>query len=289
MSPDATKPDFDGYYRANFRRLVHQVQHKKRLGFHDAEDVVQGALAELAPQWEQAENPDALLATIIHRKVIKHWEQQPFTKGVSVSYLGEDAELLHSRAQDPAVAAEHVDTLRQLNRELHLEPIEQDIVLGRARGLSTAEIADMTQTSAVRVRQIGRRLKQRAATFAAPVDPGGGFEAVLAKLIARLPPRQGEVMTWTMRGFHPTAIAEFLGITANDARVNLSHARKALAAMDAKVAMDAEMMIAIRRTFRGRGRILVDPEPVVHAGNLARIIPNRPRGMPNRPRYPVVA
>ena len=254
MNRGSAEPGFEGFYRANFSRLVSQMQRTKRLGFHDAEDIVQASFAELAPQWEQAENPAALLATIMHRKTIRHWEQQPFAKGVSTAYIGEDAERLHSSAQDPAVSVEHIDALRHLNRELRLEPIEQDIVLGRAQGLTTAEIANKAEISAAQVRQIGRRLKQRATAVATPVphDPRGTMDSIVMAHIKRLPPRQRVVMAWAVRGYRPVSIASALEITANDARVNLAHARKAMAAMNADVALDAETLIVLRRTMRGR-------------------------------------
>jgi len=60
-------------------------------------------------------------------------------------------------------------------------------------------------------------------------------------------------MSLAIDGYRPVNIAKGLGITANDARVNLSHARKALAAMDTsgRLALDVETLILLRGPIRG--------------------------------------
>ncbi|BFP56771.1 MULTISPECIES: sigma-70 family RNA polymerase sigma factor [Streptomyces] len=52
-----------------------------------------------------------------------------------------------------------------------------------------------------------------------------------ALLILRsLPPRQRQVMAWTLNGFTPTDIADHLGLPAETVRANLKKARRAAAA-----------------------------------------------------------
>ncbi|HEX8864295.1 MAG TPA: sigma-70 family RNA polymerase sigma factor, partial [Lentzea sp.] len=45
-----------------------------------------------------------------------------------------------------------------------------------------------------------------------------------------LPPRQQQVMAWTLSGFRPAEIADELGITAEAVRSSLMKARQALSA-----------------------------------------------------------
>ncbi len=49
------------------------------------------------------------------------------------------------------------------------------------------------------------------------------------RLLALLPPRQQQVLAWTLDGYTPAGIAEELGITAEAVRANLMKARRALA------------------------------------------------------------
>ncbi|MFJ3310360.1 RNA polymerase sigma factor [Streptomyces sp. NPDC086549] len=49
-------------------------------------------------------------------------------------------------------------------------------------------------------------------------------------LLRSLPPRQRQVLAWTLAGFTPTDIAGHLGLTAETVRANLKKARRAAAA-----------------------------------------------------------
>ncbi|MDX2633056.1 sigma-70 family RNA polymerase sigma factor [Streptomyces scabiei] len=49
-------------------------------------------------------------------------------------------------------------------------------------------------------------------------------------LLRGLPPRQRQVLAWTLAGFTPTDIADHLGLTAETVRANLKKARRATAA-----------------------------------------------------------
>ncbi|MDQ0983234.1 sigma-70 family RNA polymerase sigma factor [Streptomyces sp. V2I9] len=49
-------------------------------------------------------------------------------------------------------------------------------------------------------------------------------------ILRDLPPRQRQVMAWTLNGFTPTDIAEHLGLSAEAVRANLKKARRAAAA-----------------------------------------------------------
>ncbi|MFG2961580.1 RNA polymerase sigma factor [Streptomyces sp. NPDC048291] len=49
-------------------------------------------------------------------------------------------------------------------------------------------------------------------------------------VLRRLPPRQRQVLAWTLYGFTPTDIAEQLGLSADAVRANLKKARRAAAA-----------------------------------------------------------
>lgn len=49
------------------------------------------------------------------------------------------------------------------------------------------------------------------------------------RLLARLPPRQRQVLAWTLDGYTPAEIAEELGITPEAVRASLMKARRALA------------------------------------------------------------
>ncbi|WP_225828030.1 RNA polymerase sigma factor [Streptomyces naphthomycinicus] len=49
-------------------------------------------------------------------------------------------------------------------------------------------------------------------------------------LLHSLPPRQRQVLAWTLAGFTPTDIADHLGLTAETVRANLAKARRAAAA-----------------------------------------------------------
>lgn len=51
----------------------------------------------------------------------------------------------------------------------------------------------------------------------------------LQRIIPTLPPRQRQVMCWTLAGYSPTQIAEILRITPEAARANLMKARRTLA------------------------------------------------------------
>lgn len=50
----------------------------------------------------------------------------------------------------------------------------------------------------------------------------------LTRAMGELPPRQREVMAWTLDGFRPGEIAEQLGRPVGQVRANLAHARRAL-------------------------------------------------------------
>ncbi|MFF4402264.1 sigma factor-like helix-turn-helix DNA-binding protein [Streptomyces sp. NPDC001480] len=49
-------------------------------------------------------------------------------------------------------------------------------------------------------------------------------------LLRRLPPRQRQVLSWTLAGFTPTDIADHLGLSAETVRANLKKARRTAAA-----------------------------------------------------------
>jgi RNA polymerase sigma factor (sigma-70 family) len=47
-------------------------------------------------------------------------------------------------------------------------------------------------------------------------------------LVRTLPPRQRQILAWTLAGFTPTDIADHLGLTAENVRANLKKARRAV-------------------------------------------------------------
>lgn len=215
---------FDDFYAAQFDLQVRLVL-KKVDGRHDAEEIVQDSLFDLFRTWDKAETPEALLATIIKRKVIKYWGRRPSAKGAVIIALGEEADRIPDRTADPAVTAEQRDTIRRVAEVM--DPIERQVVMGRVNQHSATTIAARAGVSASEVRQAGSRMAQRMT--AGDADPLEALE--LEKYVVRLPRRQQMVMALAFGGYRPAVIARHLEITANDARVNLCHAKKALVGM----------------------------------------------------------
>lgn len=274
----ATSPadNFDGFYAAQFELQVRRL-HKQVDNRYDAEEIVQDSLFDLFRVWDKAETPEALLSTIIRRKVFKYWGRRPSAKGATVIALGEEADRVPDRVADPAVTVEQRDTIRRAADVM--SPIERRIVMGRARQDSAVAIAAEEGVNADAVRNAGRRMEQRMVATIGSEEAPPDLEAIdLAKYIKRLPRQQRMVFSLAIDGYQPAAIAQVLHITSNNARVNLHHATKAVVGMLPALA-DAEhrvhMLIWWARRNRAKGAFA--PRP----------IPNRPRGMPNQPRRPV--
>ncbi len=84
-------------------------------------------------------------------------------------------------------------------------------------------------------RHIAARREAPSAVLAEPHSPLSPDTAVASvdtaqRGLASLPPRQREVMAWTMVGFTPTEIAEELKISREAVRASLMKARKTLRA-----------------------------------------------------------
>lgn len=255
---------FEEFYTVQFNLQVRLVL-KKVDNRHDAEEIVQDSLFDLYRIWDTVETPEALLATIIKRKIIKYWGRRPSAKGAVVIALGEETDRIPGRIADPAVTVEQRDTIRRA-AEL-MNPIERQVVMGRMNQHSTTEIAAQAGMSASEVRHAGHRMEQR---MAAEVD-FADITVDLARYVVYLPRRQQEVIALAFCGYRPVAIAGHLGITPNDARVNLCHAKKALKGL-LPPSIDPVWQIEVMlREVRHRRDLGLMPYEV------KRIVPNRPR------------
>lgn len=126
------------------------------------------------------------------------------------------------------------------------------------QGAKPADAADAAQEAMIKahrhwatihdpqawVRRVASREWGRIAhAVESPVDPDAVGGALLPsgndiedlekrhhilRLLARLPPRQRQVLAWTLDGFSPSEIAEELGITPEATRTALFKARRAL-------------------------------------------------------------
>jgi RNA polymerase sigma factor (sigma-70 family) len=126
-----------------------------------------------------------------------------------------------------------------------------------ARLPEAADVAQETMIQAYRhwstiehpqawVRRVASRIvARRIATIEVPVEQIGEWTALLPaatnvaaweqrhevlRALSHLPPRQRQVMAWTLDGYRPSEIAEELRITPEAVRSNLKKARRALAA-----------------------------------------------------------
>jgi RNA polymerase sigma factor (sigma-70 family) len=126
-----------------------------------------------------------------------------------------------------------------------------------ARLPEAADVAQETMIQAYRywstiehpqawVRRVASRiLARRIATVEEPVERIGEWTALLPaptnitaweqrhevlRALRHLPPRQRQVMAWTLDGYKPSEIAQELRITPETVRSNLKKARRALAA-----------------------------------------------------------
>jgi DNA-directed RNA polymerase specialized sigma24 family protein len=255
---------FEDFYTVQFDLQVGRVL-KKVDNRHDAEEIIQDSLFDLYRAWDTVETPEALLATIIKRKIIKYWGRRPSAKGAIVIALGEETDRIPDRIADPAVTVEQRDTIRRAAEVM--DPIERQVVMGRVNQHSSAAIAARAGVSASEVRQAGSRMAQRMA--ASEVNPLETLD--LEKYAARLPSRQQAVMSLAFGGYRPAVIAGHLDITPNDARVNLCHAKKALVDMLPDSADPKRRVDLLLRDLRRRRDLGLMPFDV------KRVVPNRPR------------
>lgn len=269
---------FEAFYAAQYRLRVRQAAGKVG-GKQNAEDIVQESMLDLLRMWEQAKDPEALLTTIIQRKVYKLWNGE---KRRAASALSPETEETADPAAGPEVLAEQRNTIRWAAESM--SPIEREIVAGRAQRDSAAAIAARTGATEQQIRHAGRRMERRMASALAEPGPVPELAAIdLAPYRNRLPLRQRQVLTLALEGMRPAVIAQVFHITPNNARVNLHHARKAMIGILAEVFPDDDAAAGmldhlIEWTQSVRDGWAFAPRPV----------PNRPRGMSNRPRPPVV-
>lgn len=268
---------FEGFYAAQYDLRVSQTAGKVG-GKQNAEDIVQDAMLDLYRMWDQAKNPEALLTTIVQRKVYKFWDSK---ERHAASALGPETDKVADPAAGPEVLAEQRDTIRRATEAM--SPIEREIVAGRTQRDSAAAIASRTGATEQQVRRAGRRMERRMASVLADPEPTPELAAMdVVPCIKRLPLRQRQVLGLAIEGLRPAAIAQVFHITPNNARVNLHHAKKAMAGVLAEFLPDetvaADMLDhMIEWTQKMRDTWAFAPRPV----------PNQPRGMPNRPRLPV--
>ncbi|MEU4522921.1 sigma-70 family RNA polymerase sigma factor [Amycolatopsis sp. NPDC024027] len=127
-----------------------------------------------------------------------------------------------------------------------------------AQGASLADAADITQDTMAKAYQgwhgiehprawthrvasrtlVRHRLDARDTPVAEPPEPSPLLRATdiehwerqhdIARALNELPPRQQQVMAWTLFGFTPTEIADELCMAPGTARQNLMSARRAL-------------------------------------------------------------
>jgi len=257
-------PGFDDFYVAQFNLQVRLVL-KKVDNHHDAEEIVQDSLFDLFRTWGKVKTPEALLATVIKRKVWKYWSRRPSAKGAVVIALGEDTDRIPDRIADPAVTVEQRDTIRRAAEAMN--SIERQVVMGRVNEHSATAIAAQAGVSTSEIRQASSRITQRMT--AGNVDPQETLE--LEKYVGRLPRRQQMVMALAFGGYRPAVIAGHLDITPNDARVNLCHAKKALVGMLPDSADPKRRVDILLRELRRRRDLGLMPYDV------KRVIPNQPR------------
>lgn len=133
---------------------------------------------------------------------------------------------------------------------MHLPPQSEAIVRLHLGGNTVSEIAkDLAISQAAvwqRLRRARETMRERwldaQKEVRAPIRTQSRQQAgpdvpvmdqpaeVASDPLAALPPRQRQVLTMAQTGKKPLQIAAELGITANAVRVNLHHARKAIAA-----------------------------------------------------------
>lgn len=124
------------------------------------------------------------------------------------------------------------------------------LILQGARPVEAADLAQDTMCTAYRrwsdlehprawafrvgSRALGRRLFSPEDLTAEPPEPsplwrGTGIElTALVEAIAKLPPRQRQVLAWTLYEYTPTEIAAELGIHVDAVRASLHKARRAI-------------------------------------------------------------
>jgi RNA polymerase sigma-70 factor (ECF subfamily) len=105
--------------------------------------------------------------------------------------------------------------------------------------------ADITHPKAWVYKAASRALARRIASVEEPVDEVPEPTSLLARpdaiaeweathdvlpVLHSLPPRQRQILAWTLAGFTPTDIAELLGLRAETVRANLMKARRSAAA-----------------------------------------------------------
>jgi len=264
-------PRHEEQHHEQFDRKVRWVVRKYGVGRQDAEDIVQDSMVELAPKWGtcKALEPEALLTTIIKRKVFKRWRRP----AAAVVPLEDEVQQLEAAVADPAVTAEQRDTIRRAASVM--SPIERRIVLGRARQDSAVTIAAEEGMSAVAVRSTGHRMERRMAAVTESEQAPDLGAINVATYARRLPKQQRTVFTLALEGYEPAAIAKILH-TSNNARVNLYHAKRAVIGMLPTLAAGhytVPHLIGAARRNRAVG--FASPSAI-----------GRPRKMPNQPRYP---
>jgi RNA polymerase sigma-70 factor (ECF subfamily) len=154
-------------------------------------------------------------------------------------------------------ARQHTDDAFSAFYRTHIRPLVAFLINHGAGVQTAADIAQEVMTDAYR-RWTGithpkawvhtaasRALVRKIASVEEPVEEVPESTSLLARpdaiaewetrhdvlpLLRSLPPRQGQVLAWTLAGFTPTDIADRLGLTADNVRANLMKARRAAAA-----------------------------------------------------------
>jgi len=235
---------FEAFYTATRDNQVAGVTRLLNGDHADAEDVVQQAMMELYIAWPTVARQAGWLTTACDRKVWKRWS------GRSRAPLPlEAAAHLPGMDPDPSEHAVQRDRLRAVAEVL--SSTEMAIFQAIANGYTLAQIADARSTTVAQLRTTIQRARHRLdATPAGPVESEEDVLAYCLSRLERLPSRQRDVATWAFWGTKPDAIASRLGISANTARVNLHHAKRALAQMPGAPA--PELIDALIRTLRDR-------------------------------------
>lgn len=217
---------FDAFFHCHHGRRVRLVA-KKIADFHHAEDLVLEAFFELGLKWDGAENPEAFLTTIVNRKISKYLHRRSQNREIVAESSPETVEAYvgFHQTPDPAITVERRDTIRRA--AARMTPFERRLASDRAQQFTTREIAERYGVSRSKVGLTERRMHHRLSEMFDEPTPGDRITS-LHKGVRLLPLRQREVMTLALNDVRPEQIATRLGITPNNARVNLWHARRTL-------------------------------------------------------------
>ncbi|MEY9929632.1 RNA polymerase sigma factor (sigma-70 family) [Catenulispora sp. GP43] len=248
---------FEDFYSAVHDSQVAQVTWLLNGDRADAEDIVQQSMMELYLAWPNVTKHYGWLQTACERKVWKRWNSRG-----RIPLPLEEAVRLPGAEPDPADRAALGDDVRAAAQVLSRE--EMALFQRIADGYTLAQIADVYSLTVPQIRTAIKKARCRFA--AAPAGPLESEEEVLEYCRSRLehlPPQQEEVMTWALYGVKPDVIASWMGISANGARVNLHHAKTALAHMPG--APSGPFISELIRTMRQRFALDRSPSQLLRA------------------------